>query len=345
VNWRMPSETHPHERTWMAFPHEGPVLGGSEESRTKTYGAWADVANAIADFEPVAMLVDPSELRLARAMLSSEIELFETAIDECWLRDHGPTFVIDEERPGQLGVVDWVFNGWGAHAWSRWEHANQNAGFVADLVRATRITSMMVNEGGGIHVDGEGTVLLTETVQLDPRRNPYADKERIEAELARTIGSTKAIWLPRGLARDYADFGTSGHVDILAAITSPGHVLVHVQTNPEHPDYEVSQQLHDVLSNATDAAGRQLQVTALPAPATLRDEEGFVDYSYVNHAVVNDGIIACGFGEPTSDARAREILEAAYPGRRAVTVEARHIFAQGGGIHCITQQQPRVDAA
>ncbi|WP_312179245.1 agmatine deiminase family protein [Arthrobacter sp.] len=345
MNWRMPSETDLHERTWMAFPCEGPALGGSEASRADTYRAWADVANAITEFEPVSMLVDPSEARRARTLLNSEIELFETPIDECWMRDHGPTFVVDDERPGELGAVDWVFNGWGAHSWSRWERANQNAQFVADLVGATRVSSMMVNEGGGIHVDGEGTVLLTETVQLDPRRNPYADKERIEAELARTIGATKAIWLPRGLARDYEDFGTNGHVDMLATITSPGKVLLHSQTNPDHPDYEVSRRLHAVLSNSTDAAGRRLQVTELPAPTVLRDDEGFVDYSYVNHLVVNDGIIACGFGEPVADAHAREILEAAYPGRRAITVEARPIFADGGGIHCITQQQPKVSAA
>ena len=345
MNWRMPSETHPHERTWMAFPCEGPALGGSQESREPTYRAWAEVANAIAEFEPVSMLVDPSEARRARSMLSASVELFETPIDECWMRDHGPTFVLDDERPGQLGAVDWVFNGWGAHSWSRWEKANENARFVAELVGATRIGSLLVNEGVGIHVDGEGTVLLTETVQLDPRRNPYADRERVEAELARTIGATKAIWLPRGLTRDYEDFGTNGHVDMLATITSPGEVLLHTQTNPEHPDYEVSRQLKTVLSEAVDAAGRGLRVTELPAPAILHDEEGFVDYSYVNHLVVNDGIIACGFGEPEADAKAREILEAAYPGRRAVTIEARPIFADGGGIHCITQQQPKVATA
>ena len=291
------------------------------------------------------MLVDPSEARRARTMLTADVELFETPIDECWMRDHGPTFVLDDEHPGELGAVDWVFNGWGAHSWSRWERANQNARFVADLVGATRISSLLVNEGGGIHVDGEGTVLLTETVQLDPRRNPYADRERVEAELARTIGATKAIWLPRGLTRDYEDFGTSGHVDMLATITSPGEVLLHT------PDESRAPRLRGLSTAEGRVVGshrcRRAQAPRHRAACSrgLHDEEGFVDYSYVNHLVVNDGIIACGFGEPEADAKAREILEAAYPGRRAVTVEARPIFADGGGIHCITQQQPKVTAA
>jgi len=216
---------------------------------------------------------------------------------------------------------------------------------MAGLVGAELVSSLLVNEGGGIHVDGEGTVLVTETVQLDPRRNPYADRARVEAELARTIGATKVVWLPRGLTRDYDDFGTNGHVDIVATIPSPGVLLLHEQRDPSHPDSEVSRELRALLSEQTDAAGRRFEILDLPAPATLRDDEGVVDYSYVNHLVVNGGIIACGFGEPEADARARDILEAAYPGRRAVTVDARPLFARGGGIHCITQQQPAVDAA
>ncbi|GLU88756.1 MULTISPECIES: agmatine deiminase family protein [Agromyces] len=343
MSWRMPSETAPHDRTWMAFPREGLTLGEGEAFRQTGYDAWTAVAHAVAEFEPVTMVVDPSEIARARRMLSSEIELLEAPLDEFWMRDFGPTFVLDDERPGVLGAVDWIFNGWGAPEWAEWRKSAEIARFAAAHAGAELVSSVLVNEGGGIHVDGEGTVLVTETVQLDPRRNPFADRARVEAELARTIGATKVVWLPRGLTRDYDEFGTNGHVDIVATITAPGTVLLHAQQNPEHPDFEVSREIRRVLEAATDAAGRSFEVVDLPAPETLRDEEGFVDYSYVNHLVVNDGIIACGFGEEAADARAREILEAAYPGRRAVTVDSRPIFARGGGIHCITQQQPTVE--
>ncbi|WP_022892561.1 agmatine deiminase family protein [Agromyces subbeticus] len=342
MTWHMPSETAPHERTWMAFPVADTPIEVSAEETAATFAAWAEVANAVVEFEPVTILVDANALDVARELLDPRVEVVECPVDEYWMRDHGPTFVVDDERPGVLGAVDWTFNGWGAPSWARWDKSGEHARFVAELVGAELVSSALVNEGGGIHVDGEGTVLLTETVQLDPRRNPYADKRRVEAEMARTIGATKAIWLPRGLTRDYDDFGTNGHVDIVATITSPGQVLVHAQRNPEHPDFEVSREIVALLAGSTDAAGRTLEVTELPAPSVIRDDEGFVDYSYVNHLVVNGGVIACGFGDDEADAAAREILEAAYPGRRAVTVDARQIFAGGGGIHCITQQQPVV---
>ena len=344
MTWRMPAETAPHERTWMAFPREGITLGEGAAEREEGYAAWTAVAHAVAEFEPVTMVVDPTELDRARRMLSSEIEILEAPLDEFWMRDFGPTFVLDDERPGVLGAVDWIFNGWGAPEWAEWRVSAEIARFAAAHVGAELVSSVLVNEGGGIHVDGEGTVLLTDTVQLDPRRNPYADRARVEAELARTIGTTKAIWLPQGLTRDYDDFGTNGHVDIVATIPSPGRLLLHHQPDAAHPDHAVTRELRDLLEGQTDAAGRAFDIIDLPAPATLRDDEGFVDWSYVNHLVVNDGVVACGFGEPEADARAAAILADAYPGRRVVTVDSRPIFARGGGIHCITQQQPKVEA-
>lgn len=345
MSWRMPTETARHERTWMAFPAEGETLGDTDAAREEGYATWTAVAHAVAEFEPVSMLVDPSEVARARRMLSSSIEIEIAPVDEFWMRDSGPTFVVDDERPGVLGAVDWIFNGWGAPEWAEWRKAAQHARIVADTVGAELVSSTLVNEGGGIHVDGEGTVLLTETVQLDPRRNPYADKQRIEAEMARTIGATTAIWLPRGLTRDYDDFGTNGHVDIVATIVSPGRLLLHDQQNPDHPDHAVTRELRSLLAEQTDAAGRRFEVIGLPAPSTLSDDEGPVDWSYVNHLVTNDGVVACGFGDEKADAAAREILADAYPGRRVVTVDARPLFARGGGIHCITQQQPALDGS
>lgn len=340
--WRMPAETARHDRTWMAFPRAGITLGDSPAEAEEAYAAWTAVAHAIAEFEPVTMVVDPSEIERARRMLGSEIAIEIAPLDEFWMRDFGPTFVVDDERPGVLGAVDWIFNGWGAPEWSEWRLSAEIGRFVAGLTQAELVSSVLVNEGGGIHVDGEGTVLATETVQLDPRRNPFADKARVEAEFARTLGTSKTIWLPRGLTRDYDDFGTNGHVDIVATIPSPGRLLLHAQNDPAHPDFEVTRALRAQLETETDAAGRPFEIIDLPAPETLRDHEGFVDWSYVNHLAVNDGIIACGFGEERADAAARAILEEAYPGRRAVTVDSRPIFARGGGIHCITQQQPAV---
>jgi agmatine deiminase len=338
MSWSMPVESAAQERLWMAFPH-GPNAGDTPSEAAEAYAAWAAVANTASEFEPVTMIVDPAERDAARRSLSSAVTVVEAPLDDAWMRDIGPTFVLDEA--GRLGAVDWTFNGWGAQDWASWEHDSRIGSIVAELAGATRIPSSLVNEGGAIHVDGRGTVLLTETVQLDPDRNPGIARADVEAEMARTIGATHAIWLPRGLTRDYERYGTRGHVDIVASLVGDGRVLLHVQGSPDHPDHAVSREIERVLADAVDASGAPLEIVPLAAPATLRDDEGWVDWSYVNHVIVNDGVIACGFGDPAADQAAREALEAAYPGRTAVTVDAREIFARGGGIHCITQQQPR----
>ena len=339
MTYTMPSETAPQDRIWMAFPREGATLGETSAEREAGYAAWTAVAHAIADHQPVTMIVDPTERARAKRMLSAGIETVERTIDDFWLRDSGPTFV--HAADGSLAAVDWIFNGWGGGDWTSATHDRGLAQFIAGLVGVPVVSSLLVNEGGGIHVDGDGTILLTETVQLGAERNPNADAARVEAEMARTLGTEKAIWLPRGLARDYEPFGTRGHVDIVATFPAPGKVLVHQQRDAGHPDHATMQEIRAILAAATDARGRRLEVIDLPAPDTLRDAHGFVDWSYVNHLVINGAVIACAFGEPVADARAADILAAAYPGRRIIPVDARELFNRGGGVHCITQQQPK----
>ncbi|AEF39796.1 agmatine deiminase family protein [Hoyosella subflava] len=336
-NWWMPAERAPHERTWMAFPCRGYSLGDTAEQQHAARSAWAAVANTIVDFEPVTVVAAPDEAEYARRYLSSAIDILEAPLNDAWMRDIGPTFVVDDD--GGVGAVNWIFNGWGAQDWAQWDLDERIAAFVADHLAVPRIDSPLVNEGGGIQVDGEGTVLVTETVQLDQDRNPGWTKADVETELARTIGAKKVIWLPRGLTRDSEKFGTRGHVDIVAAIPAPGVVLVHQQQDSGHPDHAVSREIINLLMESTDAAGRTFEVIPVPAPKVLEDEEGWVDYSYLNHYVANGAVIACNFADP-HDQQAAEILASTYPGREIVTVDARPIFARGGGIHCITQNQP-----
>lgn len=333
----MPAESAPQDRVWMAFPCEGYSLGDTAEEQHEARWTWAAVAHAVAEFEPVTMVVHPAERSIADRYLSRGVDVIEAPINDAWMRDIGPTFV--HAADGSVAAVDWVFNGWGAQDWARWDLDARIGRVVADAAGAPVISSPLVNEGGGIHVDGQGTVLVTDTVQLDPGRNPGLSRSDVEAELARTIGATHAVWLPRGLTRDFQRFGTRGHVDIVAAITSPGRLLLHTQRDAAHPDYIVCQEIRAAVEGTHDAAGRSWEITEMPAPATLTDDEGFVDYSYINHLVVNGGVIACGFGD-AHDADAQAILAEQYPGRRVVTVDARPLFARGGGIHCITQQQP-----
>lgn len=328
--WRMPAETERHACTWMAWPSNGYTLGETDADADEARRTWAAVAHAVAEFEPVRMVVDPSATADARHWLGADVELLEAPLDDAWMRDIGPTFVLDDD--GRLGAVDWVFNGWGQQSWARWGHDSAIGRQVAEWAGAAYVGSGLVNEGGGIHVDGQGVVLVTETVQRDPGRNPGLSRADVERELVSTLGVSRVVWLPRGLARDYEAFGTRGHVDIVATLSAPGQVLLHQQRDREHPD-------HPLWEEHLAALDPAWTVRALPAPTTLRDDEGFVDWSYVNHLACNGGVVACTFGDP-ADAEALEILADVYPGRRVVGVDARPLFARGGGVHCLTQQQP-----
>lgn len=328
----MPAEGVPQDRVWMAFPCEGYSLGDTEAERHEARSTWGAVAHAISRFEPVTMIVDPAEIDAAKRYVSQDVELVEAPLNDAWMRDIGPTFVHADD--GSVAAVDWTFNGWGAQDWARWDRDEKIGATVAELAGVPVVSSPLVNEGGGIHVDGNGTVLLTETVQLDPGRNPGFTRQQVEAELARVIGGTDFVWLPRGLTRDSQRFGTRGHVDIVAAIPAPGRLLLHTQRAASHPDSLVCKEIRAAI----DELGR-FDIVEMPAPDTLADGEGHVDYSYINHLVVNGGVIACAFDDPR-DADAAAILAEQYPGREVVAVDARPLFARGGGVHCITQQQP-----
>ncbi|MFC5909771.1 agmatine deiminase family protein [Streptacidiphilus monticola] len=340
LGFSMPAEWTPHERTWMAFPTSNDTFVGDELHLARQ--AWANVANTIVRYEPVTLIANTGEGETAKQYLSPEVEVVERPLDDAWMRDIGPTFLTDGK--GSVAAADWIFNGWGAQDWASWEHDQHIAEEITELTSVRRFASRLINEGGGIHVDGEGTVLLTETVQLGEGRNSDWTKEQVEAEIHAFLGTTKAIWVPRGLTRDYQRYGTRGHIDIVAAFLRPGTVVVHSQPDPAHPDFEVTREIVELLRNSTDAQGRRLEVVELLAPTVLFEEgpEGPepVDYSYINHYLCNGAVILCAFDDER-DQLAAEVFAKAFPDRKVELVDAREIFANGGGIHCITQQQPR----
>ena len=334
----MPPEWAPHDRTWMAYPPPNDTFGpAGSATLARARRAWSEVARTIVRYEPVTVLAGPDDAATARSELGAGIDVVPVPLDDAWLRDAGPTFVHQDD--GSLAAVDWVFNGWGAQSWASWGRDRLLGGVVAARAGAPVITSPLVNEGGGFHVDGEGTVLLTDTVQLDPDRNPGLRRAHVESEVHARLGTTRAVWLPRGLVRDDGRFGTRGHVDIVAAFAGPGTVLVHRQDDPRHPDHSVTRRLRAVLEAAVDARGHRLRVVDVPAPTVLDDGDGPVDWSYINHYVVNGAVVLCAFDDP-HDEVAAALLAEAYPGRTVELVDARDVFAFGGGIHCITQQQP-----
>jgi agmatine deiminase len=327
AGYAMPAEWGRHERTWMVFPH-GVYEGGG--SLADARAAWAGVARAVARFEPVTMIADPADVAAVARVLGDAVDLLVVPVDDAWARDSGPTFVRGDSG---VAAVHWRFNGWGAQSWASWAHDAALGTSVAAALSVPCFEVDLVNEGGGVEVDGSGTVILTETVQRDPARNPGASRGAVEALVHDALGTRRAVWLPRGLAADYGAFGTRGHVDLLAKFVAPGMALVHEQRERSHPDVATSALARDALT----AAG--YEVIPIPAPATTHLAGQLVDWSYVNCYLVNGGVVAGVFGDARDD-EAVDVLSTLFPDREVVTVDARPLFALGGGVHCVTQQQP-----
>ncbi len=324
----MPPEWAPHSATWMGFPRG--AYPGAAVSDSDAHRAWAAVANTIARFEPVQMLCHAEDLGTAGKLLDGSIQKHLLDIDDAWLRDTGPSFVVEDSA---LVAVDWTFNGWGQHTAFDWQLDALVGRAISEFSGVAHESTELVNEGGAIHVNGEGHVLMTQTVQMDEHRNPNWHRDEIDAEVHRLLGTDHSIWLPRGLYRDYLDHGTRGHIDMVACFTPDGRVLLHQQLDEHHPDA----QLYTPLASLIEQHG--FKVEALPAPKVTRDSVDWVDYSYVNHYVLNGAVVYPTFADPHDD-RAAEILKDCYPNREIVGVDGRTLFALGGGVHCITQQQP-----
>ena len=335
--FHMPAEWTPHRRTWMAWPVSDYVLVGTG-GPNGAFKAWASVANTISEFEPVTMLVPPGGGELARGYLEPDVEIVEHEIAESWMRDFGPTFVLGAD--GALGAIDWQFNGWGGRTFPDCKADALTARFVTERAGAERFASKLVNEGGAIHVDGEGTVMLTESVQLNENRNPSWTKAEVEHEIHRMLGTKKAIWLKQGLESDCDETGTDGHIDTLACFLKPGLVLAHRQPDPAHPDYDIAGENIAILKGSKDVAGRTLEVIEIDAPEQrFKANHEPLSCTYVNFSFVNGGVVLCGFDDP-KDEEAVELFRKLFPERRVVQVPATRIFEGGGDIHCITQQEP-----
>jgi agmatine deiminase len=351
--FHMPAEWEPHAGCWMAWP-ERPDNWRAEAGPARE--AYTAVASAIAASEPVTMAVSDRQFEIARALLPDAVRLVEITTDDAWMRDTGPTFVVDGSG-GRRGV-DWRFNAWGGHdggLYSPWDRDDRVAAKVLEIEGDPIYRAPFVLEGGAIHVDGEGTVLTTEQCLLNHNRNPHLDRVAIESALHAYLGTEKVVWLGDGVFEDETD----GHVDNLAAFARPGVILLTWVEDPDDPQHPISRDALERLEAATDARGRPFEVIKVPAPGPLTIEaeeaagveagEGTLPRragdrmaaSYVNYYLGNSRVVY-PLLDPTRDEEAREILAAAFPDHEVVGVPAREILLGGGNIHCITQQVPAV---
>lgn len=328
--YRMPAEWQPHARCWMAWPCNEAIWPNGMDSARRNFAA---VLRAILEFEPVALLVRPQDRAEAYRLCGEQVEYWEYPVDDSWMRDFGPTFVVGDD--GALAGLNWTFNGWGKYPHDNDQHVAKH---VLDRLGVPCIDVPLVLEGGAIHVDGEGTVLTTEQCLLHPNRNPTLGKDEIEAQVLEQLGATTMIWLQQGLKDD----DTDGHIDEIACFVKPGVVLALVGSDSSDVDYAPLQNNLGILREAVDARGRKLDVITLEQPELVYKGDLRLSQSYINFYIANDGVVMPAFGDRHRDEQARGVLSEIFTQHKILQVPARELAYGGGNIHCITQQQPLI---
>ncbi len=341
--------------------HYGCIMIWPERSDSWQYGGYAarkaftDVAKAIAKSEKVTVCASYQQYNNARQALPSHIRVVEMSSNDAWARDYAPTFTVDAKN--RLRGIDWYFNAWGGLTdglYFPWDKDNAMAKKLCDLMECDVYDAQdFVLEGGSIHVDGEGTALVTERCLLSAGRNPHLSKEEITEKLCDYLGVTKVIWLPYGVYNDE----TNEHVDNICAFTAPANVVLGWTDDVNDPQYAMSLADLQVLERETDAKGRKITVHKMPfpSPVTVSEKEcsglDNMDFkptrtpgerlaaSYVNFYIANGAVIVPGFGDQ-NDTVAAALLQKLFPTREVIQIYARDILIGGGNIHCITQQIP-----
>lgn len=350
--FRMPAEFERHRGCFLIWPERADswANGGYAARR-----AFTNVIKAIARSEKVIVLASFAQYENARASLPPEVKVVEMSTDDAWARDITPTFVKNDK--GELRGIDWGFNAWGGlydGLYFPWDKDNKAAKKMCDLLDVDYYDQQsFILEGGSIHSDGQGTVMVTESCLLSGGRNPQMTKEEITRHLCDTLGAEKVLWLPYGIYLDE----TNEHVDNVCAFTAPGEVVLAWTDDESDPQYPMSKADLDYLQSVTDAKGRKLKVHLLPLPSPITVDEEDCDAldpmdgeptrvpgdrlaaSYVNFYISNGAVVMPAFGDPNDD-KAAAILAGLFPTREIIQIPARDILIGGGNIHCITGQIP-----
>jgi agmatine deiminase len=311
----------------MAWPCKTQTHPDLEAARD----AYAAIARAIARFEPLLMLASPDHAEDTRRRCGESVEVVPMPIDDAWTRDTGPTYVIDGK--GGLGGVDWLFNGYGK--FPNYEEDARMASRMLEQTNARRFQAPIILEGGGIHTDGEGTLLTTENVVLNPNRNSGLTQKEADEVFRAYLGIDKVIWLDK--AMDFDD--TDGHVDNLATFVAPGVVAALSEDDPADSQYAALQENLRRLRSATDARGRKLEIIEIRQPPRREFRGKRLAFSYINHYIANGGLVLPTFDDPMDD-EARQAFSRVFPKREISQVPGTEVVKAGGCIHCITQQQP-----
>jgi agmatine deiminase len=326
----VPSRTAEHARTFVSWPCRGELW---DDHLAEAEAEYAAVVAAIARFEPVTVIAQPGTRPDIPSGTTYAVDVAEIPIDDSWVRDNGPIFVVDGQ--GGVAAVNFGFNAWGGK-FAPFDEDAQLPPRIAERLGMRVYDAPLVAEGGGLAFDGEGTLITTESVLLNPNRNPGRTREDVEELVGEYLGIEKVIWLAGGLVEDR---DTDGHSDNVVQFVRPGVVLVQMAPDRSNPNWEILRENRARLEGETDAAGRTLEVVEMPVlPYVEVGGEHYV-VPYVNYFPVNGGIIAPEVGQADDEA-GFALLRELFPGREVVGAPSALLAYGGGGIGCVTQQMP-----
>ncbi len=325
------AEWSAHERCWMAWPSRDETWG---EHLDAARDIVAEIANAIAAFEPVSMIVKPKNVAEVSLLTGRGVSQVSLLHDDCWIRDMGPNFLTAAD--GRLAGLSWRWNAWG-HRYKTFERDAGVAGALLDHLNLTRYDVDLVMEGGAIDGDGQGTLLASEAVLLNPNRNPGKMRAEIEQIFIEMLGARQIIWLGEGLQDDVA----GGHVEHLAAFVRPGLVLAAACQDPADPHHRICADNLARLRAARDANGEAFDIVEIELPRPRFDPDGRrLALSYTNFYMPNGAIIMPAFEDGAADSRAFDILARLFPKRQILQIPAVELAYGGGGIHSLCLPQP-----
>lgn len=334
MTFRMPAEWEPHARTLIGWPCREWSWGDTLEQGRDEF---ANVANVIANFEPVTMVcATDGQAANARSRLSDAVDVVTHPMDGSWLRDNGPIFVTDGTT---LKARHFRFNAWGERHADRDRDARLGATLAQDLnVPVTPVD--IVLEGGAVTVDGAGTLIAPEGCVMHPRRNWYLSKEEVEAELKHALGLKRIIWIQEGLSEDQTRnpdrmyYGTDGHIDLFMCFIGENRVLM-----LDVPEESVNAKPLAQARAVVEAAG--IEVVSFPFMSSFTvGKQNFIA-PYLNFYICNGAVIMPQAGiDSEMDEAAEKELASHFPDREVIAVTMRAAPMQGGAIHCLTQQVP-----
>ena len=333
----MPAEWEPHEATWISWPH--PDGASFPSAYDRVVPVFVDMVKALIESEIVRINVrDTAQETKVRTLLGDSpperIEYFQVPTNEPWCRDHGPIFLKRKENP-RIAAVNFGFNAWG-YKLSPFEDDDAAATLMAKKIGIPVFDfGEFILEGGSIEVNGQGTVLTTESCLLNPNRNPDLSREQIEANLRNALGVTQILWLGDGIEGD----DTDGHIDDITRFVSPNTVVTVVEEDEDDPNYEPLELNLQRLRTMQLSNGTPLRVLKLPMPSRIVRDGQPLPASYANFYVGNTVVLLPAYHD-TNDAWAASVLKEAFPHRRIVPIDCRELIWGLGAFHCLTQQQP-----